>query len=58
MAKRITSSWKSFVIFGVGAADFERRWSQKNFVELAQKISDAGMQLDIVLCDSADEKQI
>ncbi len=57
-AKRITSSWKSFVIFGVGAADSERRWSHKNFVELAKKISDSGMQLDIVLCGSADEKQI
>ena len=51
--KRVTSSWKSFVIFGVGAADSERRWSHKNFVELAKKISDAGMQLDIVLCGSA-----
>ena len=57
-AKRVTSSWKSFVIFGVGAADAERRWSYKNFIELAQKISDADMQIDIVLCGSTREKQI
>ena len=43
--------------FGVGAADFERRWSHKNFVELA-KNKRCWLHRTDCSCGSADENKL